>query len=56
MMSLSYEEMLDLTEEKLEKMGVTKVNIVSDVKSISFIVNYLRLVLLFQIIKNNFHQ
>ena len=25
MMSLSYEEMLDLTEEKLEKMGVTKV-------------------------------
>ena len=25
MMSLSYDEMLDLTEEKLEKMGVTKV-------------------------------
>ena len=26
MMSLTYEEMLDLSEEKLEKMGVTKVN------------------------------
>ena len=25
-MSLSYDEMLGLTEEKLEKMGVTKVN------------------------------
>ena len=37
MMSLSYEEMLDLTEEKLEKMGVTKVRYClakSDCKSI----------------------
>ena len=29
MMSLSYDEMLDLTEEKLEKMGVTKVKLLS---------------------------
>ena len=46
MMSLSYEEMLDLTEEKLEKMGVTKVMIRLKKKHL-FIVNHLKFVLLF---------